>query len=416
MTIIHGGLSRASFRYPNLDIEKIKIIAWGAGQFFRDLYPITGIKAEYTICPRSENQGTVIHGIEVKSPEFLRNEDPANILILIFSAASLEITHQIGSWGNFRALPAVEYGSGNNHIIDELLLLQKNIHSIPPKKEYFSETGFFTQGPIFPFTELALAYHRLQFPNDYHCFVTDAGQSQEAVQKCARWVDEVIEVSLPKTPGPLRRNYMIRTAKAGADHIQKKGFKYCVRVRSGNITIGNVRKYIYKIFGEDGIYHPGKIGFYMGWSWKNVPFHISEAFMVARSEDMAALWNIDEDPRQENDPIINVSQDEHHTELARSSNESYVWSNFAKNLNLPNSSIEDHLNFMRSKLIPLEPDLRTYSLKYIPIFSLDYENHLSPDRKWWDKLITDFDYTRHKAQEISRRNTNVNDHFSNKIG
>lgn len=416
MAIIHGGLSRIAFRYPDIDLENTRIIAWGAGQFFRDLYPITGLKAEYTICPRPENHGKIIHGLEVRSPDFLKKENPENILILIFSAASLEISHQIGSIGKFRSAPAVEYGSSNNHIIDELLLLQKNIHSTPPKKEYFSEIGFFTQGPIFPFTELALAYHRFKFPNDYHCFVTDAGQSPELVKRCAQWVDKVIETPLPETPGPLRRNYMIRTAKAGADHLKEKGFKYSIRVRSGNITIGDVRKYIYKTFGQHDTYNAGKIGFYMGWSWKHVPFHISDAFMVARSEEMAALWSIDEDQRLDEDPGVLISPEMHHLELARNTNECYVWSNFAKTLGAPTSTIEDYLNFMRKKLIPVDPDLRTYPLKYVPVFSLDFNGGLSPDKNWWNDLNHNFDYLKHKAQEISRFNFSINDHYSNRVG
>lgn len=416
MAIIHGGLSRIAFRHPDIDLENTRIIAWGAGQFFRDLYPITGLKAEYTICPRPENHGKIIHGLEVKSPDFLKKENPDNILILIFSASSIEISHQIGSLGKFRTAPAIEYGCGNNHIIDELLLLQKNLHTAPPKKEYFSEIGFFTQGPISQFTELALAYHRFKFPNDYHCFVTDAGQSPELVKKCAQWVDEIIEITAPEAPGPLRRNYMIRTAKAGADHIKKKGFKYSVRVRSGNITIGDIRKYIYKIFGPNDKYNIGKIGFYMGWSFKNIPFHISDAFMVARSEEMAAIWSVDEDQRRDDDPSVFYSLEMHHQELARHTSESYIWSDFAKKLGHPNSTIEDHLNFMREKLIPVEPELRTYPLKYIPVFSLDFDGGIVLDKNWWNDLTYNFDYLKHKSQEISKSNSSIADHYAYKIG
>lgn len=416
MAIIHGGLHRIAVRYPNINLENIKIVAWGAGQFFRDLYTSTGINAEYTICPYEANHGKIIHGLEVKSPNFLKNEDPEKVFILIFSASSIEITHQIASLGKFRSAPAIEYGSSHNHLIEEILLLQKNINSIPPKKEHFSEIGFFTQGPIFPFTELALAHHRFNFPNDYHCFATDAGQSPEELEKCARWVDEIIEVPPPENPGHLRRNYMIRTARAGAEKIKNKGLKYAVRVRSGNITIGNIRKYIYQNFGSNGEYNEGKFGFYMGWSWKNVPFHISEAFMISKSEDMVNLWSINEDSRYDSDPIFHISAEDHHLDLARVTNENYVWTSFAKKLGMPASTIVDHLQFIKEKLIPLEPDLSTYSLKYIPIFSLDFNNGLSPNNKWWSELIRNPDYIRHKSLEISQFNFSVADHFSNKIG
>lgn len=416
MAIIHGGLSRISLKYPGIDIKNTKIIAWGAGQYFRDLYPLTEIKAEYTICPIPENHGKIIHGIEVKSPDFLKSENPENVVILIFSGASNQIAHQIADIGNFMSVPAIHYGKTSSHIIDELLLLQKNLQHSPSKKEYFSEIGFFTQGPIFDFTELALAYHRYQYPNDYHCFVTDAGQSPEKLSRCARWVDDVIEVPHPETPGLYFRNYMIRTARVGAELVRKKGMKYSVRVRSGNVTIGDVRKFIYKSFGHHGNYNLNKIGFHMGWSWKNVPFHISDAFMVGRSEDIVRLWQVAEDQRSENDPGLQISAEMHHLELARVSNESYIWSDYARKSGLPHSTIEDHLKFMRDHLIPLEPDLSTHPLKYTPLFELDFEGGIGPTKEWWRDLVNNYDYAMHKALEISKLNISIAGHFSNKVG
>lgn len=417
MAILHGGLSRIAIRYPNIDADNIKIVAWGAGQLFRDLYPLAGITAEYTICPTSENQGKIIHDLEVKSPEFLKeNEDPENILILIFSASFVEVTHQIGNLGKFRSIPAIEYGMQSNDIVDELLLLQKNIHLVPPRKEHFSEIGFFTQGPIFPFTELALAYQRYHYPNDYHCFATDAGQSPEALSRCARWVDEIIEVPLPEFPGPLRRNYMIRTARAGAENIQRKGIKYSVRLRSGNVSIGNVRKYIQNTFGHHGNYHSGRIGFHMGWTMRNIPFQISEAFMIARADEMAMLWSIDEDQRQDNDPSLSFSPEMHFSELARSTNENYVWSNYAKKIGLPHSTIEDHLQFMREKLVPLEPELTTYSLKYTPLFGMEFDSNINPDKDWWDNLVNNSGHTNHRVLEIIKRNTSMAEYYARKAG
>ncbi|MEQ6310661.1 hypothetical protein ABN448_25810 [Delftia acidovorans] len=417
MAIIQGGLSRLYIRYPNIDLKKIKIIAWGAGQFLRDLYPLVGIKAEYTICPHSENQGKIIHNLEVKSPDYLlKNEDPKSVLILIFSASFVEVSHQIGSLGNFQSIPAIEYGTQSNHIAEELLLLQKNIHLVPPQKEHYSEIGFFTQGPIFAFTELALAYQRFQYPNDYHCFATDAGQSPEALSRCARWVDEIIEVQLPEVPGPLRRNYMIRTAKAGAENIQKKGIKYSVRLRSGNVAIGNVRKYIQTTFGHQGSYFPGRIGFHMGWTMRNIPFQISEAFMVARAEDMLSLWSIEEDQRHEDDPSILFSPEMHHSDLARSTNENFVWSTYAKNIGYANNTIEDYLLFMREKLVPVEPELTTYSLKYTPLFGMEFDSNINPDTKWWNNLANNSGNTEHRVMEIFKRNSSIADHYARRIG
>ena len=41
----------------------------------------------------------------------------------------------------------------------------------------------------------------------------------------------------------------------------------------------------------------GKIAVSLGASWQYMPFHFSEKAMIARTEDMLALWSLPEDPR-----------------------------------------------------------------------------------------------------------------------
>jgi hypothetical protein len=209
---------------------------------------------------------------------------------------------------------------------------------------------------------------------------------------------------------------MIRTAKAGAEIIHRKGFRYSIRVRSGNIILGDVRRYISASFGIQGNYQAGKIGFHMGWTMRNMPFQISEAFMVSRSEDMLALWSIPEDNRPSDDPSLHVSPDMHYSQFVRLSNENYVWSSYAAILGIPNSTLEDSLNFMRAKLIPLEPELETFSLKYISLFSMEYDNNAIPDKQWWNNLINNFDHELDRSLAIFGSRSTIGDHFTRKIG
>ena len=87
MASILGGIERAKIKYPDLDIGSLKLVGWGGGQFFKDYYPFLKekLKLEYTVCPRPENQGRVIHGIKVLSPDTLKSEN-ANTLVVVFSA------------------------------------------------------------------------------------------------------------------------------------------------------------------------------------------------------------------------------------------------------------------------------------------------------------------------------------------
>ncbi len=416
MAIIHGDISRINIKFPNINHKNIKFIAWGAGQVFRDFYGLLGIEVAYTICPILENQGKIINGLEVKPPEVLLSEDIDSVFIIIFSTAFIQIGHQINQFGSFKSIAAMEYGFLSQSILQELALLQKNIDCAPPPKKSYSEIGFFTQGPIFPFTEIALAYQRFKYPNDFHCLVTDKGQSSELLSKCARWVDEVIEVTPPENPGPLRRNYMIRTAKIATQRLHHKGFKYVVRLRSGNIALGDIRSFINKNFGTHGEYNSGKIGFHVHWTMRNIPFWISEAFMVARSEDMLNLWDVEEDSRSGSEPSLQITTDIPYSDSIRLSNEHYIWSDYAKRLGYSNVSIEDYLNFMKDKLIPLEPEINTYSIKYLPLFNVEFDNCAIPDARWWNNLKQNFDHELNRSKKIFNAQYILNDHFTNKIG
>lgn len=87
MSIVSGGLERALLKYPGLDLERLKIIGWGAGQLFLDTYPLLRDRIElaYTVCPLEENQGREVHGVEVKAPSALLAENPDEVLIVTWT-------------------------------------------------------------------------------------------------------------------------------------------------------------------------------------------------------------------------------------------------------------------------------------------------------------------------------------------
>jgi hypothetical protein len=209
---------------------------------------------------------------------------------------------------------------------------------------------------------------------------------------------------------------MIRTSKFGAQATLEKTCSYSIRVRSGNIVLGDVRKYIFDTF-LDGRINTNKIGFYMGWSWKNVPFHISDAFMVSRASDMLNLWSLAEDSRACATSVMpDVRSDSHFSELFSITNEYYLWTNYAKQLGYTSFSLHDYYRFILEHLVPLEPTLTTYSLKHTPIFNLDYDSGLSPNPKWWNSLNRNFDMEYIRSLSRYESSFSVRDYWTSKVG
>lgn len=416
MAIIHGGMQRATIKYPDIDLSKIKLIGWGAGQWFRDYFPLLNTKISYTVCPIADNVGKVIHGVPVNPTSALRDEDPDKVFILIIASHHNEIMNQIREIGDFKCMRAITFGMDGCALTRDLIALQENIDNIPNyRSKRPSNIGFFYQGPIFPYTELALAYQREKYPNDYHCLVTNYN-SKEATRRCARWVDEIIEIEEADRSGYFVRNNMIRTARTGAAHIKQKGLDYCVRVRSGNIVFGDVADYIANSFGTDGTLNRGKIGFFMNWSWKNIPFHLSDAFMMARSSDMLDLWSVEEDCRLPSAPELQLTSDMHFSDLHKVGNEYYLWSNYAKKCGYPAETMKDYLEFMLRKTLPLEPKVTTYSLKHLSVFNLDHDNRMSPDQQWWESLNNNFDLEYQRSLSRFNGNFSISDYWSGRVG
>lgn len=229
-------------------------------------------------------------------------------------------------------------------------------------------------------------------------------------------VDEVIQIDDPVNPGHSNRNRMIRTSKIGAHAIHAKNCKYTVRVRSGNIVVGDVRKFIFNAY-RDRTLNNNKIGFNMSWSWKNIPFHISDTFLIARSFDMIKLWSIPEDDRQMDSlEFSKVNTGSHFSELFNITSEAYLWTKYAETLGYESFDLHDYYRFMIENLIPLDPDLITFSLKHTHLVNIDYDNSYAPDINWWKSLTSNFELEYQRGLSRYTSDNTVQNFWGAKVG
>jgi hypothetical protein len=313
-------------------------------------------------------------------------------------------------------VPAFKFGTDD---ISHILELQSFAYAKPIKLNTTNQNhdaGFFYQGPINSYTEICLKYQRIKFPTDYHCLVTYTNQNQSLISKCAQWVDDVIQVEDPINPGLMNRNRMIRTSSIGAHAVHRKKCEYTIRVRTGNIVIGDLSSFIFDIYRSNQS-NQNKVCFFMGQSWRNIPFHIADTFMVARSHEMIRLWDVQEDSRTvHSTDFTKVTDASHFTELYKLTNEVYLWTNYANKLGYTSYNLRDYYEFMTDNLIPLEPKLSTISLKHIPLVNLDYDNGFSPDVSWWKSLKFNFENEYQRAMSRQLSHHTIQDFWSAKIG
>lgn len=425
MAIVTGSIQRALIKYPDLNLGKVKLIGWGAGQFFRDYYPYVAdqLPLAYTICPLPENQGKKIHGIEVKSPSSLAGESFTDALIVILANHHSEIMNQISAHhGRFRTIQALTFGESHIELFDELQDLSSIFSTLNVQRALPSppRTGIFIQGLAFNHTPYVLAWNRMHFPSAYQCMVTWDHQPAELLDRCRTWLDNLILVPQPSNVGHMYRNAVARSARLGVEHLARQNIEFSVRCRSDNILHGSIHAAYQALFSRNR--NKGKIAVSLGASWQHVPFHFSEKAMLSRTEDMLALWSQPEDSRLPNyaDDVLShtfeLPPDRHFQDLQHYTMESALWKGYAQHLGFPTETLTDSYRFARSRLLALEPHLSWLSLKFTPLFNLSLDTDYSFSPESWNRLFSDSEDAMQRAEAVSRLDMNSHDYWQRKVG
>jgi hypothetical protein len=158
----------------------------------------------------------------------------------------------------------------------------------------------------------------------------------------------------------------------------------------------------------------------MGASWAYLPFQFSDKLMLARTQDMFALWAVPEDTRPENQDSTEVQEEffrnAHYLRMQGSTIETYVWMHYAQSLGYATGSLEDSYRFARDRLLPLDKDMGMLSLKHTPLFDLHYRPMVTPSQSWWEEIHTDFEGTTSHLRQIESAHWTIAQFFQNKVG
>ncbi|AVS75903.1 WavE lipopolysaccharide synthesis family protein [Paracidovorax cattleyae] len=415
MAKVRGGLDRVLLKYPDIDLSRIRLIGWGGGQAFTDYYPLLGLPVEYTVCPFAANQGKQIHGVTVKSPEALMQEPHDDVLVVVFAAHSAEIMNQIRNfWGDYRCVPALTH-SPRHGDIDQLQAFARVFEGLSIQRTTPHRTpslGIFVQGPVFSYTPMALAWQRMAHPEAYVCLVTWEHQSAASLDACRPWVDAVLTLHQPEAMVD-SRNAIIRSAKAGALHLSEVGVPYAVRMRSDTVITGSLYRTIEELF-DDGSRNAGKFGFLAHSSWKQIPFHFSERFLVSRTEDMCALWSLPEDMRGPDQ--IRHRTDEHYQQIQKAAVECLLWQSLARQWNEPARDLADGYRFAANHLVPMDEYADVLSFKNIPLFNLTLNKGFVGTPDWWREVYADLPSAMRQADAESAQEFTIAEFFAGRVG
>lgn len=420
MAKIIGSMERALIRYPDLDLSDVKLIGWGAGQFFRDWFPLVKdqIKLEYTVCPWIGGEGQNIHGIDVKLPEELQKEDPRKTLILVFVNDISERMSEImyGEFSKFPVMRVIEFGFEKTGVIADLQerLTTLSDFCVSRKLVKKPKVGIFVQGLPFEVTPQVLMWNRTRFPAAYQCMVTWDNQPEGILERCRPWLDKLILVPRPENPGRSKINYTLRSARLGIEHLAEQGIEYAIRCRSDNIlAFGCVYKAIEEIFHQEK--NRGKFAVDIKAAWKHIPFHFSEKVMLAKTVDMLDLWSRDEDVVPANEMKALINDKSNFQQLGNLTTESYIWKGYAKKHGYPVETLMDAYAFAQEKLVSINSSLDWISLKLIPMFHVSRKTGLSFSEVEWNQMLSGDEGFMHETKKISDLDLTIRDFWNRKV-
>ncbi len=138
--------------------------------------------------------------------------------------------------------------------------------------------------------------------------------------------------------------------------------------------------------------------------------------MVAHTSDLLKLWSMPEDIRGTDDPCYKIPGEANFLELRRAVPECLLWSRYAGELGYRNVTLEDSQDFMRARLLPLEPELHWSSLKFVPLFHVSAQRNHLYSLAQWNQIYENSESAQERARAVQRLDMSVNEFWLSKIG
>lgn len=367
-----------------------KVVGWGTGGYFHYFYSKFPINFAYLIDNNPKMQGKYVKGFLVCSPDILKEEDPKNVIIIVYSSFYNEIKKQINQLGNYTVVSSSFLFFNDYEYYFSKIEDVKSVSNIRNPK---TNNAILIQGPIIEnVTDSIIKFFLNQYPNDYVIVSTWNNTDKNLLEK-VRDADILILNKPPEYPGVQNRNYQIISTANGLKKAYELGIKYVLKVRSDLLPLSpnlfNMGKKLLETFNSD---FPIKYGLKNriiipeSFTKKYIPYHPSDMVMLGHTEDLLLFWDIELDLRkynmnQDNEwltkTIIDIGLDMGPTEA-------YLGVNFCNSIGWKiNKDLLNAWDFLRQFFIVVDNN-------WFDIFW--YKNPLIPDVKTNIKIRENVDF------------------------
>lgn len=279
-----------------------RIVGWGTGSVFDYFSQRHPVRLEYLVDNDSRRWGQRRGGVEIVPPSRLLTEDESTVVI-VYSAAWMDIQRDVQRYGRFPALPASALfaeASVRERLADAEALARHARPRAPRDGHAVVMQGPIIAGMTAPALRMTLAAH----PDDTVIVSTWADTDPVLLDEVTRLADDVVLSPQPANVGIQNRNCQIVSTRAGVERAIARGAHTILKTRTDltvlTPSVFTQARWWLDCVGSRPAQRAGlrqRLIVPASFTRKYLLYHPSDLVMLGAAEDMQRYWSAAEDPR-----------------------------------------------------------------------------------------------------------------------
>ena len=284
--------------------RRSRLVGWGSGSvfdYFHSLYPF---RLDYLVDSDAARWGQTRHGIEIVSPDRLRQDAGPDTFVIIYSGAWPEIQRAIERLGTIDSLPASAVFA-DPATRARVEFAETTAGQARPRRVRRSEHAVVIQGPILDrITPTVVRAMSALHPHDFVVLSTWADTDPALVDGLLPWVDEIVTSARPDPSGVQNRNYQVVSTRAGIDRAIALGARTILKTRTDLAVLAedifNQGRWWLDRIGSEAARAAGLRGRIIvpsSFTRKYLLYHPSDLAMLGDARDLQTFWRAPLDSR-----------------------------------------------------------------------------------------------------------------------
>lgn len=278
--------------YRDVIAGRTTLIGWGASGSFRVMLTDLPFRPAYLIDSNPALWGTSLFGVPIHPPERLRQEDPEQVVVMIYSAYfyGAEIARQIDALGPYRHTPPFVPSIA----FPQLQRLRAVLERDPPVSRPANPTlGIVVQGAVEPMTETVLRYHRTRHPEAAVILSSWTTSDPALLERLTPWCDRLVLSEPPPVGGQGNRNFQIRSTAAGLEAARAMGLRKVLKTRGDMVVmapdvLAQAARLQERYPPPPGA--PNRLVVSSRYTYKHIPYNVSDLVLFGDLDDLRRCY------------------------------------------------------------------------------------------------------------------------------